>query len=320
LTFASLVLYHRRRVAMELMQLEMFVAAAEEPSLQKAAERVFRTQPAVTIALHKLEEEVGAPLFDRSGRAGPSLTDAGKLLYEYALRILGSRDEALAALSEVYSLRRGRVRVGANESTCLYVLPSLVAAFRVRYPDIRIEILRQPPAKLPRELRERDLDLAILSFDPEARDLEARPILRDGLVLIAGPDHRLAGRERVHLSELGSEALIAPRRSSGSRRALADAFHSMQVPFNFAVENCSFEAIKKLVSAGAGVGFVPRMCVRGEVERGELVAVSVDGFRHERTLWAVRRRSDSHSHAAQAFFGVIDELGDRLADERTVAC
>jgi DNA-binding transcriptional LysR family regulator len=304
----------------ELMQLEMFVAAAEEPSLQRAAERVFRTQPAVTIALHKLEEEVGAPLFDRSSRAGSSLTEAGKLLYEYAQRILGARDEALAALAEVHSLRRGRVRVGANESTCLYLLPGLVAAFRERFPDIRIEILRQAPAKLPRELRERDLDIAILSFAPEPRDLESRPILRDGLVLIANPDHALAGRDRVHIRELGCEALIAPRRSSGSRKALAEAFHRVQVPFNFAVENCSFEAIKKLVSSGAGIGFVPRMCVRGEVERGELVVVPVDGFRHERTLWAVRRRSDAHSNAAEAFFGLIEELCDRLAEDRAVAC
>jgi DNA-binding transcriptional LysR family regulator len=305
---------------MELMQLEMFVAAAEEPSLQRAAERVFRTQPAVTIALHKLEEEVGAPLFDRSSRAGSSLTESGRLLYEYAQRILGARDEALAALAEVHSLRRGRVRVGANESTCLYVLPGLVAAFRDRFPDIRIEILRQPPAKLPKELRERDLDIAILSFAPEARDLEARPILRDGLVLIAAPDHALATRDGVHIRELGSEALIAPRRSSGSRKALAEAFHRVQVPFNYAIENCSFEAIKKLVASGAGIGFVPRMCVRGEVERGELAIVPVEGFRHERTLWAVRRRSEAHSNAADAFFDIIEELCTGLSEDRAVAC
>lgn len=305
---------------MELMQLEMFVAAAEEQSLQRAAERVFRTQPAVTIALHKLEEEVGAPLFDRSTRASSTLTDAGQLLYKYAQRILGSRDEALTALAEVHSLRRGRVRIGANESTCLYVLPSLIAEFRKRFPDIRIEVVRQAPAKLPRELRERDLDIAILSFAPEARDLEARPLLRDGLVLIARPDHRLAGHDRVHVRDLGVEPLIAPRRSSGSRKALAEAFHGVQVPFNFAVENCSFEAIKKLVASGAGIGFVPRMCVTGEVARGELAIVPVDGFRHERTLWAVRRRSDAHSHAAEAFFGVIDELCEKLSEQSAVAC
>jgi DNA-binding transcriptional LysR family regulator len=300
---------------MELMQLEMFVAAAEEPSLQRAAERVFRTQPAVTIALHKLEEEVGAPLFDRSNRGSATLTDAGRLLYDYAQRILGSRDEALAALAEVHSLRRGRVRIGANESTCLYVLPGFVATFRRRHPDIRIEVFKQPPGKLPRELRERDLDIAILSFEPEARDLEARPILSDGLVLIASPDHPFAACEGVHMRDLGREALIAPRRSSGSRRAVADAFHALQIPFTFAIENCSFEAIKKLVAAGAGVGFVPRMCVRGEVALGELAVVPVEGFRHERTLWAVRRRSDSHSHAAQAFFAIIEEIGERFADE-----
>src|ERR1043165_8823138 len=113
---------------MELMPLEMFVAAAEESSLQRAAERVFRTQPAVTIALHKLEEELGAPLFDRSNRSDPCLTETGKLLYEYAQKILGMRDEAVAAVAEVHSLRRGRISIGANESTCLYVLPRYIVA------------------------------------------------------------------------------------------------------------------------------------------------------------------------------------------------
>jgi DNA-binding transcriptional LysR family regulator len=305
---------------MELMQLEMLVAAVEEKSLHRAAERVFRTQPAVTIALHKLEEELGAPLFDRSNRADHALTETGRLMYEYARRILGMRDEALSAVAEAHSLQRGRIRVGANESTSLYLLPKIILTFREQYPAIRIEVMRQAPGKLPRELREGELDVAILSFAPDARDLEATPVARDGLALVLSPRHPLAGRAKVSLQDLGSEPIIAPRRSSGSRKALTEAFRRAGAPLNIAVENCSFETTKRLAAAGAGVGFVPRMCVQAELARGELVALPVEDFGHERTLWAVRRRSDAHSHAALAFFRLLDALSDRLASDHLAAC
>jgi DNA-binding transcriptional LysR family regulator len=305
---------------MELMQLEMLVAAVEEGSLHRAAERVFRTQPAVTMAMHKLEEELGAPLFDRSNRTDQALTETGRLMYEYAKRILGVRDEALSAVAETHSLQRGRVRIGANESTSLYLLPKIILSFREQYPAIKVEVTRQPPGRLPRELREGDLDVAILSFVPEASDLEATPIVRDGLVLVVSPDHRLAGRSRIQIRELGSEPVIAPRRSSGSRKALTEAFRRAQTPLNIAVENCSFETIKRLAAVNAGVGFVSRMCLQTELARGELVVLPVEGFNHERTLWAVRRRSHAHSHAAKAFFKLIDSVSEKPATGEVAHC
>jgi DNA-binding transcriptional LysR family regulator len=297
------------------MQLEMLVAAVEEGSLHKAAERVFRTQPAVTMALRKLEDELGAPLFDRSNRAEATLTETGKVFYEYAKRLLGLRNEALAAVADVHGLRRGSVRIGANEITNLYLLPKLILAFRQQHPDIRIEVARQLSTRLPQELRERNLDLAILSFLPEGGDFEAKPIMRDGLALIVSPEHRFAGRDQVFVPDLGAEAFIVPKGSSGSRRTLVDVFKSFQTPLNVAIENSSFEAIKKLVAVNAGVAFVPRMCLQEELARGELVIVPVEGFPHERTLWVVRRRSDAHSHAAQAFFTIVDSLSEGLARE-----
>ena|SRR5438552_913433 len=101
---------------MELMQLEMFVAMVEEGSFRKAADRVFRTQPALTMAIRKLEQELGAPLFDRSNRSDYVLTDSGEVLYEHAKRLLNLRDEGLAALEQLHTFQSGRIRVGANEN------------------------------------------------------------------------------------------------------------------------------------------------------------------------------------------------------------
>ncbi len=135
---------------MELTQLEFFVKVVEEGSFSKAAERVFRTQPAVSIAIRRLEEEVGAPLFDRAERT-PRLTEAGHVLHDYALRILQLREQAREAVAELRALERGRVRVGANESTSLYLLPQVILAYRERHPQVKVEIRRLVSERLPRE-------------------------------------------------------------------------------------------------------------------------------------------------------------------------
>ena len=133
---------------MDLMQLEMFVATAELRSVQRASERVFRTQPAVSMSLRKLEEELGSPLFDRSSRGNYQLTAAGEVLFAHAKRLLGLRDEALTHVKELQSLEDGRVRIGANESTGNFLLPRLIQAFRKKYPKVRIDVTRQNSRQL----------------------------------------------------------------------------------------------------------------------------------------------------------------------------
>ncbi|HKS40422.1 MAG TPA: LysR family transcriptional regulator [Blastocatellia bacterium] len=297
---------------MELMQLEMFVAMVEEGSFHKAAERVFRTQPAVSIAIRKLEQELGCQLFDRANRNACVLTDTGEVLYGFAKQLLNLRDEALITLQQLHNLQSGRIRIGANESTGLYLLPRLILAFREQYPKIKIEVFRQLSARLPQELRQRNLDFAILSFLPDANDLEATPMMRDELVLIASPQQALANRERVHIRDLGSANFIAHNARSPSREKVIEAFRRFQTPLNITIEIATIETVKRFVAMNMGLAFVPHMCVQEEVERGELLVISVEGFRYERTLWAVRRRTDAHSHAAQAFMQVINAMAEKL--------
>lgn len=297
---------------MELMQLEMFVAMVEEGNFRKAADRVLRTQPALTMAIRKLEQELGAPLFDRSNRNAYVLTDSGEVLYEHAKRLLNLRDEGLAALEQLHTFRSGRIRIGANESTSLYLLPQLILEFREQFPKIKIEVSRQLSARLPNELRQRNLDFAILSFLPDDSDLEATPIMRDELTFVVSPQHRLAGQERVHIRDLGAESFIGHNVRSPAREKVIETFRRFQTPLNITIEITTIETIKRFVAMNLGVAFVPLMCVREECERGDLVIVPIEGFRHERTLWAVRRRTDAHSHASQAFMRVIDSIGKKL--------
>lgn len=293
---------------MDLMQLEMFVAMVEEGSFRKAAERVFRTQPAVSMALRKLEQEIGSSIFDRSTRSDYVLTDTGEVLYDYAKRLLNLRDEAYATLKELKSLQAGRIRIGANESTSIYLLPRLILAFRLQYPKVKIEVLRQLSTRLPAELRQRNLDLAIMSFKPNDSDLEATPIMRDELVLISSPGHRLAASDRLHIKDLGTESFIAHNVRSSSRESVIEAFRQNETPLNISIEIATIETIKKFVAKDLGLAFVPSMCVQEEIERGEIALLPLHGFSYSRTLWMVRRRTDTHSHAASAFLKLIGEL------------
>jgi DNA-binding transcriptional LysR family regulator len=290
---------------MDLMQLEMFVAAAELRSIQRASERVFRTQPAVSMAIRKLEEEVGSPLFDRSNRGNYQLTAAGEVLFAHAKRLLALRDESLTAVRELQSLEAGRVRIGANESAGNYLLPRLIQVFHKKYPKVRVDVTRQNSRQLIHDLRDNMVDLALISFAPDEKDIEVTPLMKDELVLIASPDHAFAKKNKVAVRDLGGEAFVAHTVTSQSRQKVVEAFRSTDTPLRIVMEVAMIETIKKLVAMKLGIAFVPEMSVQDEIQRGELARVRVEGFQYERTLYLARRRASAHSHAVREFAATV---------------
>jgi DNA-binding transcriptional LysR family regulator len=292
--------------AMEITQLEFFLMVVEQGSFSKAALRVYRTQPAVSIAIRRLEEEIGAPLFDRSQKT-PTLTEAGELVYDYARRILALRDQAQNVVAELRSLKRGRVRIGANESTSLYILPHLILEYREQHPNVKVEIFRQVSERLPREVLDRNVNFALLAFEPVDRDLESFPILQDELVLIMSPDDPLAKRESLKIEELGDQSFVAHNVKTASRNKVVETFEQHHTPLNITLELATVETIKRFVQLKIGLAFVPRMCVAEELERGTLVTVPVPELSYFRTLWVTHRRNVTHSHAAAAFLEVLRE-------------
>ncbi len=162
---------------MELSQLETFLAVAEERSFSRAALRLHRTQPAISQVIRKLERNVGETLFDRAARDG-SLTAAGELLRDYALRLLALRREASSALDELKSLERGHLQLAANEYTCMYLLPA-IDAFRREFPHIPVTVQRMLASRIPEELSLRTFELGVISFRPDlASDSHDRRLWR----------------------------------------------------------------------------------------------------------------------------------------------
>ena len=289
---------------MEITQLEFFLKVIEERSFSKAAERVFRTQPAVSLAIRRLEEEVGASLFDRSEKT-PTLTDVGQVVYEYAQRIVALRDQARGAVAQLRALERGRVRVGANESTSLYLLPDVILRFRERHPQVRVEIFRHPSERLPREIIDHNVDFALMAYEPQDSGLEGFPVLNDELVLITHPEHTLARRDSVGVEELGSESFLAHNVRAASRMKVIETFAAHHTPLNISLELATIETIKRFVQKQIGIAFVPRMCVAEELERGTLATIPVRGLTYRRTLWAAHRRGATLPHAAAAFLELL---------------
>jgi DNA-binding transcriptional LysR family regulator len=297
---------------MEITQLEFFLSVVEEGSFSKAATRVYRTQPAVSIAIKRLEEEVGAPLLDRSQRS-PTLTEAGELVHEYARRIISLRDQAREVVAELRTLERGRVRIGANESTSLYLLPELILAFRKRHPRVKVEISRHISERLPREVLDHNIDLALMAFEPTDPELIAFPVHRDDLVLIMSPRHALARRDSVAVKELGGESFLAHNVRAASRTKVIETFARNHTPLNITLELATIETIKRFVQKQIGIAFVPRMCVAEELERGLLVSIPVRGLTYRRVLWTVHRRRASLPHAATAFLALLHKSSKQQA-------
>ncbi len=294
---------------MEFGQLRVFATVAENRSFSRAAEALLRTQPAVSIAIRRLEEEVGEPLFDRSAKP-LTLTEAGVVLLGYANRLLHIHDEATSDIAQLRGLFRGRLAIGANESVSLYLLPPLLLAFRDAHPAIRIEVSRSTSERIPAEVFERNLDFGFVSYEPGNPALESRVVRRDHMVLVVGPSHPLAGRTRVSVRELGAEAFIAHNVKTPARTGIVDFFASHETPLNISMEIATLETIKAFVERGVGVSFLPHIVVATDVAKGRLVEVEVDELDLYRIIRIVHRREHTLSPAAHAFLDLVSSGAD----------
>ena len=201
---------------MDLASLQVFQTVAREHSFSRAAEKLYRTQPAVSISIRKLEEWVGQPLFVR-GSGAQTLTDAGVLLVEYADRMLNLREEIRKGMKELRGLERGQVSLGVNESSIHALLPAL-ERYRQLHSGIHVKVHRVFSRDVPREVMNHHLDIGVISYLPEERELEAVEFYRDSLVLVVWPGHRLAKRREVDITDLGKKrsSRISWNRPTGS--------------------------------------------------------------------------------------------------------
>ncbi len=288
---------------MEFYLLKVFSTIASEGSFSRAAEKLMRTQPAVSLALQKLEAELGEKLVDRAGR-DLILTDAGKIVLEYCRRFENLESDMMNALAELRDHAAGRLSIGANESTALYLLKH-IEAYRRLYPKVKVQVRRCLSSRIPSQLIDGDLEMGVVSYDPEDERLASRVIYIDHLAFVVGPDHRFAGRESVSITELGMETFVAHNVLSPYRDVVLKAFQRARVPLNMDVEMPTVETIRRMVQRNEGVAFLPKMCVEQEIEQGLLCEVRVEELQVERKIRLLYPARRALSHAARAFLEIV---------------
>jgi len=291
---------------LELSQLEVFLAVARERRFSRAADKLFRTQSAVSQTIRKLEGELGEALFDRSSREGV-LTDAGKVLYEYAEKLINLRGEASESLAELKELQKGKLVIAANELTVLYLLPVL-AEFRRLHPMIKITVERALGSHIPDEVLSYSVEFGVLSYAPQEPSLHSIVIFSDQLVFVVPPSHPLASAPQISIRQLGAESFVAHIVSSPYREKVIQMFKSHKTPLHMDLELPTLQAIKRYVAMGSGVAFVPEISVEAEIARGELVSIPVRELQLKRKLRLIYRKDASLSHAARAFLKVAEAV------------
>ena len=288
---------------MDLAELQVFLTVAKEGSFSRAAERLYRTQPAVSLAIRKLEDSLGQPLFVRGARP-VRLTDAGAVLREYAERLINLRDEVKKGLTELEGLNRGELSLGVNESSIHALLPAL-AKFRELHPGIQVRVHRMFSRDIPHEVLNYRLDLGAISFVPRDPQLQATEILKDELTLVVPPKHTLAKKRDVDVSELASETSIAHIVESPFRRRVIELFARHRAALNMPIEMPTIESIKRFVQMGMGVAIVPRMCVQWEIEHGWMKEVKIRQLNIPRHVYLVTRRGARLPHAATELVRIL---------------
>lgn len=299
----SIIKIYVIRAIVDYAALKVFLAVVREEGFSRASEKIGRTQPAVSLAIRRIEEELEETLIDRSAR-GLHLTDAGQVVYEYGRRFENLEAEMQRSLQDLREMGAGRLSIGANESSTLYLLRP-VQQFRRRYPRVAVRLIRSRSSEIPQQISNGDLEMGVISYQPNFPDLVADTIFEDHLAFIVSPQHRLAGQESVSIADLGNEQFIAHNVVSPFRRVVIQRFQDFQVPLNMDVEVPTVEAIRRLVQQNEGVAFLPRMTVDYEIRQGTLCEVQVQEISLERQIRLVYSNRRSLSRAASAFLEMV---------------
>jgi LysR family transcriptional regulator, low CO2-responsive transcriptional regulator len=296
----------RGRLDMDFDQLETFIEVSRLSSFSRAAEKRFRTQPAISSQIRSLEEEVGAKLLDRSG-GKVSLTASGKLFLKFAEDTLSARKAAVTAIAETERVPRGELVVGANEGTCLHVLPEVFANFKRQYPDVSISIHRADYGRILESVIDNTVDFGVVSLPVGDNRLTAVPIHKDELVLIAPPKHPLARLKSASAADIAQYPLVVTK-VGHTRDALDDLFHRHKLKPRYAMELDSSELLKRFVAADVGVGFISKSNVIEDVKANVLASIPLAEPQIRRDLALVFRKDKALSRAALAFIDITVKI------------
>ena len=282
-----------------LRQLKVFESVARHLNYTRAAAELHLTQPAVSMQIKQLEGSLGAPLFEQLGKR-IHLTETGQEVLGYARAINQQLDELETVLNRIKGLGGGRLRISVA-TTANYFIPTLLGSFSRRYPDVTVSLDVTNRETLLQQLSENSVDLVIMGQPPTEADVDAEAFMDNPLVVVAPPDHPLAGKKKIPLARLQEETFLVRETGSGTRIAMERFFNERGIRLKTGMEVGSNEAIKQSVQAGLGLGLLSRATIEQELTLKRLVVLDIAEFPIMRQWFVVHRRGKRLSAAAEAF-------------------
>ena len=293
-------------------QIQTFMEVARQRSVSKAAERLFVTQPAVSMQIRQLEDAFGLALVEPLGR-NIQLTAAGEDFLTYATTAMAQFKDLEAMMAEHVGLRRGRIDL-AVVSTSKYFIPMLLVRFNKLHTGIDVQLKIDNRENVLGLLARSEADLVVMGRAPSHLDCEATPFATNPLVMVGPPDHPLARRKNLPFSALGAYGFVVREEGSGTLAAMQHLFEANHTPLKVIMGMPSNETIKQAVMAGMGLSFLSMRTIRHELASGHLALLDVQGLPQINHWYVTHLSSKKLSPAARAFKEFLIEQGGALMD------
>ncbi len=291
---------------MDTERLNAFLAVVSEKNFSRAAEKLFRTQPAVSQSIALLEEEIGERLFLRTGRT-TVLTQAGQILLEHVTKAFHVLEQGQIRIEALKELREGELTISASDTTSCYILPKVLYEFRDQYPDVEIRIMNRPSPEAVKQVVARETDLGIVTLPVEHPKLVSETLIIREDVGICAPSHPLSGRKRINFSNFLSYPLLLLDRGSNTRSFIDRQILTMDLKPDITMELGSIEVIKKLVQMNFGVSIVPSIAIQDEIQMGRLCAIRIFKKDECRRLGVIYPAKSILPLAARVFIKMLRE-------------
>jgi DNA-binding transcriptional LysR family regulator len=302
---------------MDFVQIEHFIAVCDEGTFTRAAERVFRTQSAVSQSIKKLEEEIGTRLLSR-GVHDVTPTDSGKIILDYARRMVRLRDDSARQVEALKNLDAGSLAIGAHEAAAMYLLPVPLKNYLQAFPDIKIGIYRRRLDEIPSQVLDRQLDVGFVKEEPVFHGLEVVEVHSDEMILVGPKDHPLAKRKGVGIRDLGQESFVLHHHCTATLQRISKLFEQYSTPCRIVAELWSFENVKSFACEGVGLAILPRVTALSELQDKRLVEIPVQEMNIPRRTLMIYRDQGDLSEPARQLINLVRKYNQRSDGPRLV--
>jgi DNA-binding transcriptional LysR family regulator len=289
---------------MNLNRLLTFHKVAEDLNFSNAAQKLSITQPAVSVQIHNLEEDLGVKLFNRIGRI-IALSEAGEVLFGFSRRIFRLLDEAEAVMDELRLVRRGTLKIGTTTTYAGHIMPPLLSRFQTEFPMVKVILHEGSSLDIAKRVAKLEVEVAVVAYSGNLKNVQFNLLKQEELVLVLPPKHPLASRKSVSVKALAKEKFILREKGSGTRLIMRNLFrhHRINPPVVFETSNVDF--IKEQVANGMGITFLTRSAVAQELASGRMATVKLKEENLELEIYSAVRIGHELSQPARAFLDIV---------------